>query len=117
MTDPVTTTERRRLVIGFIALSYFATQSMAGCRDSFRRELDDGFPNGIGTAGDPEGSFRAAMSRYHVSTHDIDCMVSEAFADLSAAERSKQFNWSAEQLDGFAATCGVDFSKLWYTAD
>ena len=83
--------------------------------DDYRRSLTK-FETGVGTVGDPERSFRGAMSSFHMSDQDIDCMVRQAFAS-PPARTDGGYVWTADDLNTFAAECRVDFSDLWYSAD
>jgi len=95
--------------------------SAAACDDSGGGgvSLDDGFPSGVGSMGDgaAESSFRSAMESYGMQPGDVDCMVTEAFAGLPAEEPSTGFNWTAEELDEFAASCDIDVAELSYSYD
>jgi len=118
-----------RRSIGWVSIGTAAlVASVTSCGDDYRKDLEDGFPNGVSAAigpdgqGDAEGSFRGALSYYHVPGAAIECMVDEAFADVSAAELAAQeppvgLSWSPEQLDEYARRCDVDFSALWYSTD
>jgi hypothetical protein len=91
---------------------------LIACGDDYRRTLQDGFDHGIGVDGDVERNFRGAMVHYHMAERDIDCMVSHAFAQPANQPSSEQpYEWSAAELNEFASTCGVDFSRLWYMTD
>jgi hypothetical protein len=86
--------------------------------DDDQQELDDGFPSsGIGTIGDPETSFRAAMSSFHVAPDDIDCMVEAYGFDSSATAGTATIGFSGEMLDALAEECNIDTSKLSFSSD
>ena len=92
--------------------------TVASCGDDYRRDLGDSFPSGgISTAGEPEGSFRAAMSSYHVAPSDIDCMVEKFGFDRSVTAATASITFSGEALDALAEECDIDISKLWYSTD
>ncbi len=92
---------------------------LVGCVDNsdFRRNLEDGFPAGIGVDGDMVTNLRGAMAQYHMEDQDIDCMVDEVFKGSSPVSTFVTRHWSADELNAFAAECGVNLARLWYMTD
>jgi hypothetical protein len=91
----------------------------ASCGDPYRRNLDHGFPSGVGVGADAAATnnFRGSLSRFHMADTDIGCMANEAFKVTPATDESGMYVWTKSELNGLAKSCRVDFSKLWYSTD
>jgi hypothetical protein len=57
------------------------------------------------------------MQQFHMQAADIDCFVTHALTPPPAADAGGTYVWSTSQLNGFAKTCKIDLSKLWYVTD
>ena len=122
---------RRRVGIIVTTLAILGVAAGSSCADSYRRSFKDGFPGGSQgfslavpeTKGDGTGTaednFRSAMSQYHMHEQDIDCMVRHAFENASTTVLGGTLvhTWTGDQLNSYAASCNIDFSKLWYMTD
>ena len=122
---------RRRVGVIVTTLAILGVAAGSSCADSYRRSFKDGFPGGSQgfslavpeTKGDGTGTaednFRGVMGRYHMDEQDIDCMVRLAFESASTTVLGGNLvhTWTGDQLNSYAASCNIDFSKLWYTTD
>jgi hypothetical protein len=94
---------------------------LAGCSEDdsdFRRTLEDGFPGGLGIPPPHVDNLRAALGGYHMAPADIDCMIEQIRLDGRLTDvGSSVVDLTADELDGYAEECSVDFSTLWYMID
>jgi hypothetical protein len=109
----------RTMLVGLLAVV-----SCGGDRNVV--ELDNGFDQGFGIVRQPPGvpygssgpeNLGAVLTfDVHMGEEDKDCVVREAFADRSPEIPYEGYQWTAEELNEFAARCNVDFSDMYRTA-
>jgi hypothetical protein len=89
---------------------------LLACNEDFRIDLN-GFDTDLGV--DEEQGLRGALMDYHVPHSALDCMVTEAFSKPPRRVPGLRtaYNWTAEELNTFATTCGVDVTTLWRMGD
>lgn len=108
------------MTTGVVLLAGVVLAAAAGCGDSYRRSLSDGFDTGLGVR--DADQFRSLMVReFHLPSGDGACVTDAAFEGKQAAAPDAQgvrwYMFSAEELDSAVAACGVDTSDMWRSTD
>ena len=94
---------------------------LLACSEDYRIDMN-GFDSGLGVPGGEAArrNLRGALAHFHVPDDALDCMVAEAFKEPQNTLPPREgpaYNWTAEELNTYATTCGVDLTKLWRMAD
>ena len=98
-----------RLCSDAMVLVALATVASCGPSDTYKQNLSELPAIALEPKHDKPFELRETLQMWHMKAEDIRCFEAEALANPEL----HVYGWTADELDAYAASCGIEIADLW----